>query len=39
MAYVQTDKNLADPFIKRAITECDRNRIKGDGYETHVSLQ
>jgi hypothetical protein len=39
VAYVQTDKNLADPFTIKAITECDRICIKGDGYETHVSLQ
>ena len=39
VAYVQTDKNLADPFTKRAIMKCDRKCIKGYGYETHVSLQ
>ena len=39
VAYIQIDKNLADPFTKRAITECERKHIKGDGYETHVSLQ
>jgi hypothetical protein len=38
VTYVQTDKP-GRSLYKRAIAECDRNRIKGDGYETHVSLQ
>ena len=32
--YIQTAKNLAN---ERAITDCDRKCIEGDGYETHVS--
>ena len=38
VAYVQTEKKPGKSLYKRAITECDRNCIKGDGYETHVSL-
>jgi hypothetical protein len=38
VSYIQTDKNLTDP-LQKAIMECDRNCISGDGYETHVSLQ
>jgi len=36
LEYVQT-ANLADPFYERAITDCDRKCIEGDGYETHIS--
>jgi hypothetical protein len=35
-----TNRQKPGRFLyKRAITECDRYCIKGDGYETHVSLQ
>ena len=36
VTYIQTDKNLADPFTKRAITEWDRKCIERDGFETHI---
>jgi hypothetical protein len=37
--YVQTAKNLADPFTKGVIKEHDRPCIKGDGFETHMSCR
>src|SRR6266542_3696399 len=36
--YIQTARNLLDPFTKGFFTKCDRRRIKRDGYETHMRI-
>ena len=35
--YIQTSKNLADPFTKGLSRNMIDKCIEGDGYETHMS--
>jgi hypothetical protein len=36
VTYIQNRQKLGRSLYKRAITECDRKCIEGDGFETHI---